>query len=137
VAKLVFPVGGNAADRLDGIPGGGARRPQDGRECPLVDWTIARRRDGHSLAVASPDCSALDGTADSLRFTLLRSPAYAWHDPAKLPGNRVHRFIDQGEHGFRFALVPDAGAAAVNALALAFHRPPVCVDWTRGMTPQR
>ncbi len=135
VAKLVLPVSGAVTGRLDGIPGGGSRRGPDGREYPLMDWTIAYGSDGHSLGVASPDCSALDGSPESLRFTLLRSPVYAWHDPAKLSPARVYRFTDQGEHEFRFALLYEAQPAAVNALALAYHRPPVCVDWTRGVTP--
>jgi alpha-mannosidase len=75
----------------------------------------------------------MDGSDNALRFTLLRSPAYAWHDPARLPSGRVHRYLDQGEQTFRFAFLPDATTATVAAVALGMHRPPVCMDWTRGM----
>jgi len=133
VAKLLLPAGGGTRDRLDGIPGGAAARPQDGREVPVVDWTLARQSDGGTLGVACPDCSALDGTGDVLRFTLLRAPVYAWHHPAPLRADRVHRYIDQGEHVFRFAILPGADAQRIGTLALSLHRPPVCIDWTRGM----
>ncbi len=137
ILKLVLPVSDMASERLDGVPGGGAVRPQDGRECPVIDWTLVRRRGErrpgeHRFGVALPDCSALDSSPQALRCTLLRSPVYAWHDPARLPSDRALRFLDQGEHTFRFALLPDADPRSVNALALAMHRPPVCIDWTRG-----
>ena len=131
--KLELPLAGMKPARTDGIPGGGAVRPQDGRECPVMDWTLVGLAEGSPLGIAMPDCSSMDGSANGLRLTLLRAPAYAWHDPAKLPAGRVHRYLDQGEQTFRFALVPDATAAAVTATALGMHRPPVCIDWTRGM----
>ncbi len=132
VLKLVLPMP-MQAQRLDGIPGGGALRAQDGRESPVIDWTVVTLAGGDRLGIALPDCSALAGSADALRLTLLRSPAYSWHDPAQLPTNRSFRWIDQGEHSFRFVLLPGADPATVNAAALARHRPPVCIDWTRGM----
>jgi alpha-mannosidase len=133
VAKLVLPVGGTVLHRHDGIPGGAAERAQDGRESPVVDWTVARLSDGGTMAVACPDCFGLDGIGDVIRFTLLRSPAYAWHQPARLPQDHAHRFMDQGEHLFRFTLLPGGDSRAANAHAHAIHRPPICIDWTRGM----
>jgi alpha-mannosidase len=133
VLKLEIPLPGMQDERTDGIPGGGAVRPQDGRECPVMDWTLVGLADGAPLGIAIPDCSAMDGGTDVLRFTLLRSPAYAWHDPARLPPGRVHRYLDQGEQTFRCAILPAATAASITALALGMHRPPVCIDWTRGM----
>ncbi len=133
VLKLELPLAGIEERRTDGIPGGGAVRPQDGRECPVMDWTLVGLSKGAPLGIAMPDCSAMDGSAGVLRFTLLRAPAYAWHDPAKLPPGRAHRYLDQGEQTFRFVLLPDATAAAVAGVALGMHRPPVCIDWTRGM----
>lgn len=133
IAKLILPLGAPARQRLDGIPGGGALRPQDGREYPIIDWTLARFSDAAAFGIACPDCTALDGEGDAIRFTLARSPAYAWHDPARLPADRVHRFTDQGEHIFRFTLLPGADARTLDRIALANHRPPLCIDWTKGM----
>ena len=133
VAKLILPLGGAVLLRHDGIPGGSATRAQDGKESPVVDWTVAHLSDGGTMAVACPDCFGVDGTGDTIRFTLLRSPAYAWHQPARLPPDRAHRFMDQGEHFFRFTLLPGGDSRAVQSFACAAHRPPVCIDWTRGM----
>jgi alpha-mannosidase len=132
IAKLVLPFA-MAAERLDGVPGGGARRAQDGRETPVIDWTVVTLAGGGSLGIAMPDCGAVDGTIERLRLTLVRSPACAWHDPAVIPAGRAISWLDQGAHDFRIALLPGADAAAADAAALGMHRPPACIDWTRGM----
>ncbi len=132
VLKLVLPLA-TTAQRLDGIPGGGVWREQNGRESPVVDWTVVTRTDGGTLGIAMPDCSGLDGTPEHLALTLLRSPVYAWHDPARLPADRSLRWMEQGGHEFRFVLLPGADMAEVNRAALGMHRPPVCIDWTAGM----
>jgi alpha-mannosidase len=134
VAKLVLPIGAKVLDRLDGIPGGATARAQDGKEAPVVDWTLARLSNGGRIGVACPDCFALDGDSAEIRFTLLRAPAYAWHHPAVLPEHLLRGFLDQGEHLFRFTVLLDADQRALERLSLAVHRPPVCVDWTRGMS---
>jgi alpha-mannosidase len=94
-----------------------------------VDWTLTPA----GLAVAAPDCFALDGRDGALRFTLVRSPVYAWHDPAKLEPQGHYRHTDQGEHYFRFRLWPDATPEVAGMAALSLHDVPVCLDWTRGM----
>ena len=128
IAKLVVGVP-RAATRRDGIPGGSLERPTDGREYPLVDWTLSP--DG--WGIVAPDCFALDARDGELRFTLVRSPVYAWHEPTVLdPGGR-YRHTDQGEHAFRFRWIPRATPRNLEAAALSFHNPPVCLDWTEGM----
>ncbi len=129
VAKLAFPFDHPAATRLDGVPGGSLRRAQDGREVPYRDWTLAEGAAG----IIGPDCWALDGSGSEVRFTLVRSPVFAWHDPQKLDAGRGYRYTDQGEHRFRFVVVPGATATGIEAAASAVTLPPVCLDWTRGM----
>lgn len=129
IAKLILPLPGKPATRRDGIPGGSIDRTQDGREYPLVDWTLTPA----GLAVAAPDCFALDGRDGALRFTLVRSPVYAWHDPTTLDPAQHYRHTDQGEHQFRFRLRPEATATTAEEAAASLHDPPVCLDWTRGM----
>jgi hypothetical protein len=68
-----------------------SKRPQDGREYPLIDWTVARVGRDRAVGVACPDCFALSGEGCEVGFTLLRSPAFAWHDPAVLKRSRTHR----------------------------------------------
>ncbi len=129
VAKLALALAGPCASRLDGVSGGSFRRPQDGREVPYTDWTLAEDGTG----IAAPDCWALDGAAGEIRFTLVRSPVFAWHDPQRLDAAASYRYTDQGEHSFRFVVVPAATAADLEAAAAALTLPPVCLDWTRGM----
>jgi len=140
----VLSFGERVNGRTDGIQDMGLDRPQDGRECPLIDWTVAHVGREGTLGVACPDCSALSGEGREVSFTLLRSPAFAWHDPAVLELDRPHRYTDQGEHRFRFSIRLGAGSGFTAgsapggrcaADALAFHRPPVCFDWTKGMQP--
>lgn len=103
VLKLTLPLSGSPVDRTDGIPGGALKRPNNGREVPICDWTLwGKERD--TRAVVSPDVYALDATPARLRLTLLRSPWLAHHDPRRdiPPGARV---ADQGEHFFRFRIL--------------------------------
>jgi alpha-mannosidase len=129
VAKLVFALGRSFDARLDGVPGGSLARDQDGREVPFRDWTLAQGGPG----IVAPDCFALDGQGGEVRFTLVRSPVFAWHDPHKLAADRGYRYTDQGEHAFRFVLVPEATEGALEAAASALVLKPICLDWTRGM----
>lgn len=136
--KLVWPLAGAPAARLDGISGGSLARDNDGKERPLRDWTLV---DGAGTEPAAgavcPDVFALDGTPARLRFTLLRSPVMTHHDPNHGTGlNGVH--ADQGVHEFRFRFFAGAGAAAARLErdALMLQQPPVMADLTRGM-PRR
>jgi alpha-mannosidase len=133
VAKLALPLREPITERVDGIPGGCIVRPTDGHEYPVHDWTLVRQAGGRSLGVVCPDSFGLDVTAEALGFTLLRAPPYSWHDPLKLEEDAFYRWTDQGEHTFRFILVPDATVEALPPMALGEHRPPVCHDWTAGM----
>jgi hypothetical protein len=65
----------------------------------------------------------------------LRSPVFAWHDPAVLEPQRAYRYTDQGGHRFRFAIRAGADAGRCAADAAAFNLPPACLDWTKGMLP--
>jgi alpha-mannosidase len=133
ISKLVMPFASVISDRLDGIPGGFAQRPQNTQEFPIMDWTLLRMKDGKSLGIVCPDCFGLDGNDNTLRFTLLRSPVYAWHDPTKLEPQTFYRWTDQGEHNFRFILTENATPEILANIALSEHRPPLCYDWTKGM----
>ena len=110
LAKLLLPFSAGEIERTDGIPGGQLKRPQNGQEYPIVDWTMVETGTSavRPFGVVCPDCWSLDGSASDLRLTLCRSPVYAWHDPAVLNPTASYRYTDQGEHTFRFALVPDA-----------------------------
>ena len=132
ISKLCVHLPRTIIARSDGIPGSTLLRPQNGQEFPIHDVTSINTEDGGILSIATPDCFGIDGTDNTVRLTLLRSPAYAWHDPAKLDPDATYRYTDQGEHLFRFCLVEDSIELASD-LALGMHRAPVCLDWTKGM----
>ena len=134
VAKLVLPFAAGVRQRTDGIPGNGIDRPQNGVEYAVIDWARVEQNDGGPIGILCPNAYGLDGTDNAVRFTLLRSPVHAWHDPVQLDDTSFYRWTDRGEHMFRFRIVPDAPADnTLRDLALQEHRPPLCYDWTKGM----
>lgn len=134
--KLVWPLTRPVTERFDGILGGELSRPFDGQEVCLRDRTLVRLEGGATLGVVCPDVFALDATPQRLRFTLLRAALMAQHDPFRRIVPRA-RIADQGRHLFRFRFLAGASlqGAALDDHALAFHRPPVLADLTRGMPP--
>lgn len=133
VLKLVLDGAGFApVRRWDGIAGGALERALDGAERPLRDWTLLADAAGRRLGVLSPEVYALDATPRRVRWTLLRSPQMAWHDPH--PGGRPDgRYTDRGEHDFRFRFQAGITAAELDAQADMWQRPPALADLTRGM----
>jgi alpha-mannosidase len=134
VLKLVMPCGALApVKRWDGISGGHLERALDGAERPLRDWTLLESEDGRRLGVLSPEVYALDATAERVRWTLLRAPQMAWHDPH--PGGRLDgRYVDRGEHDFVFRFqAGDVSPELLDAKATMRQRPPALADLTRGM----
>ncbi len=125
--KLVLPLG-NESTRIAGTPGMPLARPNDGRELPVHDACAFAH-----LGVVCPDCFALDATPQRARFTLLRAPLMAHHDPS--PAFQLHATVaDQGVHTFRFRFrlagtAPDVLAAE----ARQWQRPPLVAELTRGM----
>ena len=134
VLKLALALPAAAVKRLDGISGGELERAGDGKERPLRDRTLLHLADGTLLGIVCPDVYALDGDAQRVRLTLLRSPAMAWHDPH--PGaSRRRVFADRGVHVFRFRFFVGAkvSSALLDGQALMLQRPLVLGDLTRGM----
>ena len=132
ISKFCLPLSSGVLERSDGIPDSTLSRPQNGQEFPLHDVTSIGTEDGRTLSIAAPDCFGIDGTGDAVRLTLLRSPAYAWHDPAELDPDASYRYTDQGEHLFRFSML-EGSVELASDLAVAIHQPPICLDWTKGM----
>ncbi|MBA4387910.1 MAG: alpha-mannosidase [Verrucomicrobia bacterium] len=101
--KLVFPVPFASPTWTTETPYGEIVRELTGTELPMQSWTDLSDPDA-GLAIANDSKYGLDARNGSLRITILRSPAYAHHDPAKLLGDE--RFIDQGIQKFRLLLIP-------------------------------
>ena len=127
--KLIYALADSPAERVDGIGGGSLARPNDGKERPLQDWTLAGE-----AGIVCPDVYALDGLPWRLRFTLLRSPVMAHHEPNL--GMAPHAvFADQGVYQFRFRFYAGEAATAerLRADSQAMQRPLLAADLTRGM----
>ncbi|HEX5324025.1 MAG TPA: glycoside hydrolase family 38 C-terminal domain-containing protein [Capsulimonadaceae bacterium] len=135
VLKLVLPLPERSMDRTDGVLGSWLARPNDGKESPIRDWTIAHAGRAR-VGVVCPDVYALDATPERIRFTLLRSPLLAHHDP--YPADPRHgQFSDRGTHEFRFSFYAGdhLSLAEVENLSSSIVKPLRIADLTRGMPP--
>jgi alpha-mannosidase len=134
ILKLTLPLPGEALCRFDGIPGGELERPLTGCESPIRDRTLLELADGSWLGVVCPEVYAMDCTPTRLRLTLLRSPFMAHHDPHG-PQSFRGRVSDRGENDFRLRIFhgPDISGRQLDEQALAWQRPLITADLTRGM----
>jgi len=134
VVKLALPVN-VATDRCTvEIPYGTIRRPADGEEEPMQQWvdvsgpTGARGRGPRcGLAVANNNRYSHSVHGSEIRITLLRSPAYAFHDPFPIDYEGDNRITDQGPQPFRLLLIPHGGnwrRTDVIGKARQLHCPP-------------
>ncbi|MCC6488621.1 MAG: alpha-mannosidase [Candidatus Hydrogenedentes bacterium] len=71
----------------------------------------------YGLAVLN-DCKyGFDVLNGTMRVTLLRSPAYAHHDPSRYDASQPFHIMDQGWHTIRIRLAPHAGAWTAASIA--------------------
>jgi alpha-mannosidase len=112
-------------------PYGHVVRAAQGDEEPGQSWVaLTGTLDGaaHTLALLNDGVYSFDALEGTLRATLLRSPAYAHHDPFRYDAETGYEIMDQGPHCFRLRLIPHAGdwqSAEVPAQAWAFNAPPL------------
>jgi alpha-mannosidase len=133
--KLRWPVNVMAPLATYEIPFGHAVRPVDGEEEPAQGWVDVLgihsvSRQPYGLSLLNDGKSSFDVQGSTLSMTLLRSPAYAHHDPHRPESWDGIRFLDQGEQEFTYALLPHPGgwdsahtvrrAAELNQPAIAF-----------------
>lgn len=135
VLKLVWDLPTICTHRMDGIPGSVLHRECDGRERPVRDLTQIHMADENVLGVSCPDIFALDGSEKDVRFTLLRSPIMAHHDPHNGIA-ACKRYSDRGTHDFHFVFAAGDAANVDHLERLAMHhwQPPLSTDLTLGMT---
>ncbi|NLN93612.1 MAG: alpha-mannosidase [Candidatus Hydrogenedens sp.] len=93
-------------------PYGYQERPATGMEEPGGQWfDLSGEIDGrpYGFAVLN-DCKySSDILKDTMRVTLLRSPAYAHHDPHRYNIDEMWPVIDQGWHSMHFGFIPHTG----------------------------
>ena len=133
VLKLVLPLPQILASHTDGIPGRVLERMPEPCERSIRDFTLLHLDGGGKFGIVCPDVYALEADTRSLSLTLLRSPFMAHHDPARAEDTPRATLADQGPHKFRLRFLPGATIEALEDRAMAWNRPLVTADWTRGM----
>lgn len=128
--KLRFPAALTDAVATHEIPYGYLVRPAEGQEVPSQNWVDVTGRAGggdqFGLALLNDGKYSFDVTGSEIGMMALRSPAYAWHDPALLQPDEQYRYQDQGIQRFRYRLLPHAGdwrAADVPAAGAILNEP--------------
>ncbi|MBB4120622.1 alpha-mannosidase [Martelella radicis] len=116
MVKAAFPLGVRTANCDAEIQFGHVTRPTHANtswdqarfESPMHRW-VSLGEDGFGVAFLN-DCKyGYDARDTTIRLTLLRSPTYPWPD------------ADQGEHRFRYAIMPHEGLGQVSVAAEAFN----------------
>lgn len=128
LVKLLFPFALWNAQATYEIPYGQIARPFDGREQPGGAWVdisgmrqSTQREQWEPFGVTVLNDGRYSFSASlpaTLGMTLLRTPAYAHHDPARVSaeGGPV-AWQDVGRHTFRYALMAHAGGFSVPGVA--------------------
>jgi alpha-mannosidase len=116
VLKLCFPLRIAQPVATYEIPYGAIVREPNGNEEPGQRWIDVSGKAESRGRPADYGCSLLndgkygfDVLGSEMRMTVLRSPIYCFHDPAKVDPRRQYEYTDQGVQTLRYALVPHAG----------------------------
>ena len=128
--KLRFPTTLTHTVATHEIPYGYLERPADGDEVPSQNWVdvSGSTADGNSagLAVLNDGKYSFDVDGGNIGLMAVRSPAFAWHDPARLAPEEVYSYQDQGLQQFRYRVLPHAGSwrvAGVPAAGAVLNQP--------------
>ncbi|HET8590125.1 MAG TPA: glycoside hydrolase family 38 C-terminal domain-containing protein [Nakamurella sp.] len=131
--KLRFPAALDDTVATHEIPYGHLVRPAEGQEVPSHSWVDVTGRAGGAefgLALINDSKYSFDVDGAEIGMMVLRSPAYAWHDPAVLEPGVPYRFQDQGIQRMRYRLLPHAGGwqtAGVPAAGAVLNEPVTAV----------
>ncbi|MDW8322056.1 MAG: glycoside hydrolase family 38 C-terminal domain-containing protein, partial [Armatimonadota bacterium] len=115
--KLAFPLRLQEPRVTAEAPYGFTVREANGEEEPCQQWIDlsgwATNDDGeripYGFALLNDSKYGYDALGSELRLSVLRSPAYAHHDPHQLEPQRRYPYIDQGIQTVTYRMVPHAG----------------------------
>ena len=96
-------------------PYGVTERAAKREEEPCQSWVdLGGKLDGkdYGFALLNDSKYAYDARGGELRLTVLRSPAYALHDPARYDSSKPYPIMDQGQQTVCYEIVPHAGSWA-------------------------
>ena len=134
--KLRFPVNLYFVRAVYDIPYGHIERAAYGDEQPGQSWldvsgSGVASGEPYGLSLLNDGKYSFDVRLNDIELTVLRSPIYAHHDPARPDPAKGYEFLDQGLQQFRYALLPHQGgwedsdavrrAAELNSGPIAFY----------------
>ncbi|MBM3495197.1 MAG: alpha-mannosidase, partial [Armatimonadetes bacterium] len=135
--KLSLPLAITGGVATYEVPYGCAVRASDATEQPGQQWADLTGSSSDAKAARFGvallnDCKyGYDARPDELRLTILRSPAYAHHDPATLDPDCEYEYTDQGVQTVRYRLMPHIGELAGNEVtrrAMELNVLPIAVN---------
>jgi alpha-mannosidase len=132
--KLSLPFAGANSHPVGQVAFGAEALVSDGREAVAQKWVVLESAD-RTLSVVNDRTYGLDFSDNTLRLTLLRSPAYAAHpiyDRPLLPEDRYSPRQDQGERIFHFWLQggnPADRREKIDREALAHNEIPMALSF--------
>jgi len=114
--KLAFPVNVQEPNITYEIPYGVLSRPANGEEEPGQRWiditgrTSLRGKEAtYGLTIINDSKYSFSARGSVVYMTVLRSPIYAHHIPRRPVSGVDYRYIDLGEHEFRYIMYPHLG----------------------------
>lgn len=114
--KLAFPMNMNYMRSTHEIPYGVTQREPDGQEYPMQNFVdVEGTNPGlttnmNGLSILNDGKFAVSTGKKAVALTLLRSPAYANHEPYELDDNMEYTYLDQGVQCFHYGLYPHDGS---------------------------
>ena len=138
--KLIIPAP-NTQFRYDRIARGYLKRPQNKLEFPFMKWSwipnSKQKKSTDGMGIISSHCFSCSGNDGFFNLTLLRSPTFAWHDPAKIDDPNRFYNTDQGLSSYRVRICFDVNIDKMDKYTDEILYKPRCYDWTKGMRPHR
>jgi len=139
--KLKFPVNFTYKKPTYEIPYGYIERNVNGEEEPGQNWldcsgeyTKTQKLSGFSIANTSKYSYSFD--VDEMGVTVLRNPAFAHHNPAKLDPEVEYQYVSHGLDSFTYAMHPHAGTwkdgRIVNIAQEINMRPVIIIETSHG-----
>ncbi len=111
--KLRFPVNVKFMKVTRDLSYGHIETFANGEELPFQQWvdvsgTARDKEVVYGFSLINDGKYSLDVNVRDIGLSVLRSPAYAHHDPAKLQPDKVYSYMDQGIQTFHYRMLPHA-----------------------------